>query len=199
MPHYLPSRQRGSTAVPPHRDFSESPSYFASCQHQPIDTRSKDMPARKKPSKPPAAPVNISALARDHAVSRETIRKLRTNGIDLSDDKAVADGLACSKAASPAPAPATDGTETLLEAKRRRAVADADRAEIVAKRESGSVIAVCDVEEIFNQLGAELRSRLISMRGDLVVELEGRTGPQIFAILDKRICELLENIHNNKP
>ena len=158
------------------------------------------MPARKKPLPPAPAP-NISALARDHGVSRETIRKLRTNGIDLSDDKAVADGLACSKAASPAPAPApaTDGTETLLEAKRRRAVADADRAEIVAKRESGSVIAVCDVEEIFNQLGAELRSRLISMRGDLVVELEGRTGPQIFAILDKRICELLENIHNNKP
>ena len=159
------------------------------------------MPARKKPSKPPAAPVNISALARDHGVSRETIRKLRTNGIDLSDDKAVCDGLAASKAqvAVAAPAPATDGTETLLEAKRRRAVADADRAEIVARRESGSVIAVSDVEEIFNQLGAEMRSRLISMRGDLVVELEGRTGPQIFAILDKRICELLENIHSNKP
>ena len=150
------------------------------------------------PRKKPLPPVNISQLARDHGTSRETIRKLRTNGIDLSDDKAVADALAYSKAAKSSPAP-TGGGETLLEAKRRRAVADANRAEVIARRESGAVIAVADVEALFAQLGAELRSRLISMRGDLVVELEGRTGPQIFAILDKRICELLENIHNNKP
>ena len=152
-----------------------------------MSTRTKTAPAP-----------NISQLARDHGTSRETIRKLRTNGIELSDSKAVADGLACSKAASPAPV-STCGGETLLEAKRRRAVADANRAEVIARRESGAVIAVADVEALFAQLGAELRSRLISMRGDLVVELEGRTGPQIFAILDKRICELLENIHNNKP
>jgi transposase-like protein len=152
------------------------------------------MSTRKKP----LPPVNISQLARDHGTSRETIRKLRENGISLADDKAVAAGLACSRAKSTPPAPTGDG-ESYAEAKRRRAIADANRAEIIAKRESGSVIAVCDVEALFAQLGAELRSRLISMRGDLVVELEGRTGPQIFAILDKRICELLENIHNNKP
>ncbi len=164
----------------------------------PVDTLPPIMSARKKPLPPAPAP-NISALARDHGVSRETIRKLRTNGIDLSDDKAVCDGLAASKAQAAAPAPATDGTETLLEAKRRRAVADADRAEIVARRESGSVIAVSDVEEIFNQLGAEMRSRLLGWRGDLVVELEGLSGPKIAAVLDRRICELLERIHTNSP
>jgi hypothetical protein len=164
----------------------------------PIDTRAKDMPARRKPAKPPAPAPNISQLARDHQVSRETIRKLRTNGVNLGDEKAITEALTCGRAAQLPPAP-TDGVESLVEAKRRRAVADANRAEVVASRESGSVIALNDVEALFAQLGAELRSRLISMRGDLVVELEGRTGPQIFAILDKRICELLENIHNNKP
>ena len=156
------------------------------------------MPARKKPSKPPAAPVNISALARAHGVSRETIRKLRTNGIDLSDGKAVADGLACSKAASPAPAP-PDGTETLLEAKRRRAVADANRAEVIARRESGEVIEVAAVEALMVEIGATMRSRLLGWRSDLVHELEGGTGQQIFAALDKRITELLTAIHTNSP
>jgi hypothetical protein len=153
------------------------------------------MSARKKP----LPPVNISALARDHGVSRETIRKLRTNGIALSDSKAVADGLACGRAAKSPPAPSPADGESFAEARRRRAIADADRAEVIARRESGSVIEVAAVEEIFNQLGAEMRSRLLGWRGDLVVELEGLSGPKIAAVLDRRICELLERIHRNSP
>jgi len=118
--------------------------------------------------------------------------------VKLSDDKAVVDGLAASKARHTAPAPA-DGGESYSEARRRRAVADADRAEIIAKRESGSVISVADVEALFAQLGAELRCRLLAMRGDLVVELEGQTGTAIYRILDNRITELLTSIHNNSP
>ena len=156
------------------------------------------MPARKKPLPPAPAP-NISALARDHGVSRETIRKLRTNGIDLSDDKAVADAIACSRARSTPPAPSPADGETFAEARRRRACADADRAEIIAKRESGSVIAVADVEALMVEIGATMRSRLLGWRSDLVHELEGRTGQQIFAALDKRITELLTAIHTNSP
>jgi hypothetical protein len=166
----------------------------------PVDTRTKDMSARQKPSSPPARAVNISKLARDHQVSRETIRKLRENGISLADDKAVAAGLACSRAKSTAPAPSpTDGGESFAEAKRRRAVADANRAEVIASRESGAVIAVADVEALMVEIGATMRSRLLSMRSDLVVELEGRSGAQIYAALDKRITALLEGIHRNSP
>jgi hypothetical protein len=147
----------------------------------------------------PLPPANISAIARNHGVSRETIRKLRTNGTDLSDDKAITQGLACSRAKSSAPAPTTDGGETFAEAKRRRAVADADRAQIIAKRESGSVIEVAAVEALMVEIGATMRSRLLGWRSDLVHELEGRTGQQIFAALDKRITELLTAIHTNSP
>jgi hypothetical protein len=156
------------------------------------------MSARKKPSKPPAAPVNISQLARDHGVSRETIRKLRTNGIDLSDDKAVCDGLAASKAQAAAPAP-TDGSESLLEAKRRRAIADADRAEVIARRESGEVIAVADVEELMTRLGAEMRSRLLSWIGTLPPQLEGLDAARIQRLLREKITDLLTSIHENSP
>jgi hypothetical protein len=153
------------------------------------------MNTRKKTAPAP----NISAIARNHKVSRETIRKLRTNGIDLADGKAVADGLACGRAAKSPPAPSPADGESYSEARRRRAVADADKAEVIARRESGSVIEVAAVEEIFNQLGAEMRSRLLGWRGDLVVELEGLSGPKIAAVLDRRICELLERIHTNSP
>jgi hypothetical protein len=157
------------------------------------------MPARRKPSKPPAPAPNVSALARDHRVSRETIRKLRTNGVNLADNKAVADALACGRAAKSPPPPAADGTETLFEAKRRRAIADANRAEIQAARESGAVIEVSSVEEVMVQIGAEMRSRLLSWIGTLPPQLEGLDAARIQRLLREKIAELLTSIHENKP
>ena len=164
----------------------------------PVDTPPPFMPARKKPLPPAPAP-NISALARDHGVSRETIRKLRTNGIGLGDDKAVADAIACSRARSTPPAPSPADGESFAEARRRRAIADADRAEIIAKRESGSVIEVAAVEEIFNQLGAEMRSRLLSWIGTLPPQLEGLDAARIQRLLREKITDLLTSIHTNSP
>jgi phage terminase Nu1 subunit (DNA packaging protein) len=152
------------------------------------------MSTRKKP----LPPVNISQLARDHGTSRETIRKLRENGISLADDKAVAAGLACSRAKSTPPAP-TGGGETFAEAKRRRAVADADRAEVIARRESGEVIEVADVEELVTRLGAEMRSRLLSWIGTLPPMLEGLDASRIQPIMRHKITELLTAIHENSP
>ena len=48
---------------------------------------------------------------------------------------------------------------------------------------------------MMSTLGAELRARLLSMRSDLVVELEGLSGSQIYKALDRRITELLSSIH----
>jgi hypothetical protein len=152
----------------------------------------------------PMPTINISKLARDHGTSRETIRRLRGQGIDLTDTAAITAGLAASRArhSSPAPAAATLG-ESIQEARRRREIATADRAEVIAKREAGAVIAVSDVEFMMLTLGAELRARLLSIRSDLVVELEGLSGSQIYKALDRRITELLSSIHmkslNPKP
>ena len=125
-------------------------------------------------------------------------RKLE--GVDITDKAAVLTRAAVAKRKEPTnPSPATDGGESYTEARRRRACADADRAEIIAARESGSVIEVSAVEALMVEIGATMRSRLLSMRSDLVVELEGRTGAQIYAALDKRITELLTAIHTNSP
>ena len=140
-------------------------------------------------------PHNISKLARDHATSRETIRRLRDHGIDLNDTAAIKAGLAASRARQKPTAPIAGLGESIHEARRRREVATADRAEIIAKREAGAVIPVSDVEAMMAALGSELRSRLLAMRSDLVVELEGLSGSQIYKALDRRITELLASIH----
>ena len=144
---------------------------------------------------PVPPPVNISQLARDHGTSRETIRKLRRDGIDLANTSALKAGLAASRAKQKPASPTAGLGESIHEARRRREVATADRAEIIAKREAGAVIAVSDVEAMMAALGAELRAHLLSMRSDLVVELEGLSGSQIYKALDRRISELLASIH----
>jgi hypothetical protein len=150
----------------------------------------------------PIPTVNISQLARDHGTSRETIRKLRADGIDLLNTAALTAGLADTRAKRTSPPVAHLG-ESIQDARRRKIIAEADRAEIIAKRESAAVISVCDVEVMMNVLGAELRARLLTMRSDLVIELEGLSGSQIYKALDRRITELLSSIHmkslNPKP
>ena len=169
--------------------------------------RAHKPPARSKPplgSKPPASAkpgpaiakpaINVSAIAREHGISRETLRVWKSEGVDLTDPSAIADRV--SKMPGRDPDAAGEG-ESLAAAKTRRARADADRAEIVARRESGSVIDVVAVEELMTQLGAEMRSRLLSWIGVLPPMLEGLDAARIQAILREKVTELLASIHNN--
>jgi hypothetical protein len=156
---------------------------------------------RKPPSKAAkqAAPPNISAISRQYGVSRETVRKIRDHGINLADDAAVTNAIAVSKAKLAAPAaPATDG-ESYSEARRRRAVADANLAELRAQREAKSLVDAAAVQEFFHSVIIEFRSRLLAMRGDLIHQLHGLSEPGIYKVLDKSFCELLESIATRRP
>jgi transposase-like protein len=179
-----------------------------------IRTMKKPLKSKPEPSAPPAkrpAPVgrktpasaksgaakaNQSELARRHGVSRETIRAWRTEGLDISDEKAVADRVARMPGRDP---DATGEGESLAEAKRRRAVADANRAEVIARRESGELVSLAQVEDAMSQLGFEMRSRLLSWIGNLPPMLEGLDAARIQAILREKVTELLASIHENAP
>ena len=155
-------------------------------------------PASAKPAPAIGKPaINVPAIAREHGISRETLRAWRLEGVDLTDQAAVADRV--SKMPGRDPDATTGEGESLSEAKTRRARADADRAEIIARRESGSVIDVVAVEELMTQLGAELRSRLLSWIGVLPPMLEGLDASRIQAILREKVTELLASIHENSP
>jgi transposase-like protein len=171
-----------------------------------IKPSARKPPAKSKPplgSKTPknakSAPAiaNLSELARRHGVSRETLRKWRSEGLDISDEKAVASRVSLKNGRDQ---DSTTGEgESLAEAKTRRARADADRSEIVARQAAGSVIDVTDVEELFTQLGAELRSRILGWIGVLPPMLEGLDACRIQAILRTKVTELLTQIHENSP
>jgi hypothetical protein len=159
--------------------------------------KSKPPLGSKTPKNAKSAPAiaNLSELARQIGISRETLRNWKAEGVDLTDPSAVADRV------SKMPGRDTSATvgegESLSEAKTRRARADADRSEIVARREAHSVIDVADVEELMTQLGAELRSRLLSWVGILPPMLEGLDASRIQAIMRSKITELLASIHEN--
>lgn len=141
---------------------------------------------------------NISAIAREHNVSRESLRNWRDGGLDLADSKAIAERVKIMRGKSADDIPA-DGTESLAEAKRRRAIADADLSEMRSKREAGTLVDLAVVEDAFQQIGLTMKARLLEWPSTLVHELEGRSGVEIHKILDNRIVQLLTQIYENHP
>lgn len=140
---------------------------------------------------------NISQLARQHKVTRESLRQWRDLGLDLADDKAVAERVAIMRRvgdqSTKAPA---DGGESLAEAKRRRAIADANLAEMRAQREAGTLIDLETVEESFSRVGGIVRSKLLSWQGTLPNQLEGLSAVGIHRVLAEEVRAILEAIHD---
>jgi phage terminase Nu1 subunit (DNA packaging protein) len=155
-------------------------------------------PETKKRGRPITGAISQADMAALAGVTVKTLLQWRKlEAIDITDKAAVLTRAAVAKRKDPTPAAPTDGVESYTEARRRRAVADADKAEVIARRESGSVIEVAAVEEIFNQLAAEMRSRLLSWVGNLPPQLEGLDACRIQAVMRDKITELLEGIHKN--
>lgn len=155
------------------------------------------MNTRTKPPTKPVSP-NVAALARQHGTSRESIRAIRDrDGVDLNDPAAVSLAVRNLKGRE-------DGTtdsgsvESYTEARRRRAVADADSARIKADIAAGKVIELAEVKETFMRLGHEMKSRLLMMRNNLVNELVGRDEVAVSRILDERITDLLQSIFEDR-
>jgi len=147
------------------------------------------MPAPRK------QPHSQSELAKLAGVSVKTIREWKkSEGLDLSDVKAVM--LRAGKVERDNP---TDGGESYTEARRRRAIADANRAEIIARRESKSVVERAAVEQAFVLIVSEFRARLLSMRGDLIHQLHGLPEAGIYRVLDDAFRDLLTDIAERNP
>lgn len=150
-----------------------------------------------RPKKIILAP-NLSAVARRHGISRNTLQRWRDTGLDIADEKAVADRVAIMRQPSAATSPAS-GSESYAEAKRRRAVADATVAELKAGQAAGRLIDLATVEQAFAEIGFILRARLLALPSNLVSELEGLTASQIHLTLKKHVHQLLHDLHENSP
>jgi transposase-like protein len=146
--------------------------------------------ATRRKTTPPPAPPNISALARKHGVSRETLRKLRENGVDLADEKAVSHALAISKAGQ-SPPPPVDGGETYTEARRRREIANANRAETLADRERGRFVEVAEAEAVINLLDHCVCLVWKGVGRELPNHLDGLTASQMVAAINSFVDKIL--------
>jgi transposase-like protein len=173
----------------------------------------KALQSKPKPSKPPAkskpplgsktsktakpgAAINVSAIAREHGISRETLRVWKSEGLDLTDPSAIADRV--SKMPGRDPDAPAEG-ETYSQARTRRMRADADRAELNARQQAGELVSLAEVEDAMAQLGFEMKARLLSLPQELAVVLAGLGEVKIHEILKSRIHEILTQIHENSP
>jgi hypothetical protein len=141
------------------------------------------MSAKSKPK--PAKP--LASLAREHGVSRETLRAWRDSGLDIQNAEMLRQRIA-SMPGSKA------GDETLLEAKRRRAIADADRAEIAAAREAGDSVPFVAAERAAHVVFVVVRAALRELEGNLPCVLEGRRPEQMAGLLRQAFDELQERM-----
>lgn len=126
---------------------------------------------------------SLAELARQHGISRETLRAWRDSGVAIHDPTALTARI------KNMPRNSTD--ETLAEAKRRRAVADANFAELRAKRESGAVVDLATVEASFAALGHQMRAHLLALPLAAASELEGLPAAGIAAALRRHVLEIL--------
>jgi hypothetical protein len=156
--------------------------------HKPTATRK----AHQRPAKrPQRAAVNLSELSRQHGVSRETLRLWRDEGIDLADAGAVAARIAIMRGKS------TD--ETLAEAKRRRAIADANRAEIQAQKEADLLMPVAEARAACEIIGFVFKSCLKNAAGVWPGMLAGLSAEQMHVKLKELFHELLDSLHRHDP
>jgi phage terminase Nu1 subunit (DNA packaging protein) len=144
---------------------------------------------------------NLSAIARHHSISRNTLQRWRDCGLDLADEKAVAERVSTmrkpSSAETASPPPA--GSESYADAKTRRARADANLAELKAGQAAGRLIDLAEVEQAFAEIGFVVRARLLALPSNMVSELEGLTASQIHSTLKKHVHQLLHDLHKNSP
>ena len=136
---------------------------------------------------------NVSALARQHGISRQTLATWQREGIDIANAQAVAERKLTMRgkpSAIPEPPPAP-GAETIAEARRRRCVADANFAELRAQREAGALVDLATVEASFAALGHQMRAHLLALPVAAAAELEGLPAAGIAAALRKHVVEIL--------
>lgn len=136
---------------------------------------------------------NISALSRLHGISRQTLATWQREGIDIASAQAIAERKLTMRGKAQATPAATPppGAETIAEARRRRAIADANFAELRNKREAGALVDLATVEASFAALGYQMRAHLLALPVAAASELEGLPAAGIAAALRKHVVEIL--------
>jgi hypothetical protein len=143
-------------------------------------------------------PPSLAALARQHGVRPGTLRDWRDKeGIDISNPKALTDRVERKQARvgkDPSPPAENSARESYSEARRRREVATANRAETLAARERGELIEAASIEGEGFRLGVAYRAALDKLANDLPPMLAGLSAGEMSKIIRREHRRTLENL-----
>lgn len=131
-------------------------------------------------------------LANLVGVSRQTIADWKRAGVDMSDLPALQARAAAAKARQAA-------TPELAAARLRKIRAEADRQELAAARERGTLTPAAEVYGHGEALGLAVRAALERLTADLPPMLAGRPAAEISAVLRREHRALLEKLSHTSP
>lgn len=134
---------------------------------------------RKRPAKPP---VNLSALARENGVSRESLRLWKLEGLDLASPAAIAERKARMKTAAP---------PSIVAARIAKLELEADRLRLRVEAERGLLVSAAEVQADAHRIGALVRQSLNKAAAqDLPPLLAGRTAAEVSGLLTRYFRDL---------
>jgi transposase-like protein len=137
------------------------------------------MPAQRK-----TAP-NISAIARQHGVSRQTLGTWRDQGLDLSDDKAVAAKVSAMH---------SNSGGSITEARLEKLKAETARINHALDVERGKFISAQIVEADGRSIGVLVRSAHAKAAQNWPPMLAGRTAAECSTILKRLFREMQQEL-----
>ena len=140
---------------------------------------------------------NITRTAKRLGVHRSTLQAWRKEGLDITSEAALQDRLAAARK-SPDESQDVDG-ETYQAARRRREIANANRAETIAARERGELVEAAGIWLQGEAIGRTFRFALDKLAHDLPPLIAGYDAAKIESILRKHHRELLENLSHAHP
>jgi transposase-like protein len=136
-----------------------------------------------KAKRPPAkSGINLSALAREHGVSRESLRLWALEGVNLSNPTEIAERRARMKTAAPPSIVAARIAKLELEAERLRLRVEAER---------GLLVSADEVQADARRIGCLVRQSLNKAASqDLPPLLAGRTAAEVSVLLARYFRDL---------
>lgn len=147
----------------------------------------KPLKAKRPPTSPAAKP-NISELSRQLGVSRESLRKWKLEGVDLTDSKQVAARMARMNGG-----PASGD---MAAARLRKLTAEAELRELELAQIRGTLVSLSEVEGTFAYVGATVKAALMRLVADLPQELEGLRAARSQEVIKQHVFRILSQLHD---
>jgi hypothetical protein len=145
----------------------------------------------KKRGRPIVGKVSQKTMAGLAGVTVKTLLEWRKlESIDITNKAAVMARAATAKRKEPTGTP-TDGSESYTEARRRREIANANRAEILADRERGRFVEVAEAHAVINLLDHCVCIIWKGVGRELPNYLDGLTASQMVTAINKFVDEIL--------